>query len=35
MPPAFKAQMEKMKALNVGTPDFFDLTEPWLYSPRL
>jgi len=27
--------MEKMNALNVGTPDFFDLTEPWLYSPRL
>ena len=34
MPPALKAQMDEMSALNVGTPDFFDLKEPWLYSPR-
>lgn len=33
-PPALKAQMDEMSALNVGTPDFFDLREPWLYSPR-
>ncbi|HET6685823.1 MAG TPA: hypothetical protein VFH02_04775 [Jiangellaceae bacterium] len=33
-PPALKAQMDEMNALNVGTPEFFDLTEPWLYSPR-
>ncbi|HEU0212882.1 MAG TPA: hypothetical protein VFR13_02270 [Jiangellaceae bacterium] len=34
MPPALQAQMDEMNALNVGTPDFFDLREPWLYSPR-
>jgi hypothetical protein len=34
MPPTLKAQMDEMSALNVGTPDFFDLREPWLYSPR-
>jgi hypothetical protein len=33
-PPALKAQMDEMSALDVGTPDFFDLREPWLYSPR-
>lgn len=34
MPPALQAQMDEMNALNVGTPDFFDLKEPWLYSSR-
>ncbi|HJU97400.1 MAG TPA: hypothetical protein VJ644_05455 [Jiangellaceae bacterium] len=34
MPPALQAQMDEMNALNVGTPDFFDLKQPWLYSPR-
>lgn len=33
-PPQIKAQMEEMDALSVGAPDFFDLKEPWLYSPR-
>jgi hypothetical protein len=33
-PPAIKALMDEMNALNVGTPEFFDLKEPWLYSPR-
>ena len=33
-PPELKAQMEEMDALSIGVPDFFDLKEPWLYSPR-
>jgi hypothetical protein len=33
-PPELKAQMEEMDALNVGVPDFFDLRQPWFYSPR-
>jgi hypothetical protein len=33
-PPELKAQMEEMDALNVGVPEFFDLKQPWLYSPR-
>jgi hypothetical protein len=33
-PPELKALMEEMDALNVGVPEFFDLKEPWLYSPR-
>jgi hypothetical protein len=33
-PPALKAQMSEMDALSIGTPDFFDLEDPWLYSPR-
>jgi len=32
-PPELKAQMEEMDALSVGQPEFFDLTQPWLYSP--
>jgi hypothetical protein len=34
-PPAnLKAQMDEMNQLNIGEPEFFDLKEPWLYSPR-
>jgi hypothetical protein len=33
-PPELQAQMEEMAALSVGEPEFFDLKEPWLYSPR-
>ncbi len=33
-PPELKAQMEEMGALMAGEPEFFDLREPWLYSPR-
>ena len=33
-PPALKAQMEEMGKLNVGEPEFFDLKQPWLYSPK-
>jgi hypothetical protein len=31
---AMKAQMEEMDAFGVGVPEFFDLKQPWLYSPR-
>ncbi len=33
-PPELKAQMDEMGALMVGEPEFFDLKEPWLHSPR-
>jgi hypothetical protein len=33
-PPELKAQMEEMDALSVGVPEFFDLKQPWLHSPR-
>jgi hypothetical protein len=33
-PPAMKAQMDEMNALSIGVPEFFDLKQPWLYSPR-
>ncbi len=33
-PPELKAQMEEMDSLSVGVPEFFDLKQPWLYSPR-
>jgi len=34
-PPAeLKAQMEEMDTLSVGVPEFFDLKQPWLHSPR-
>jgi hypothetical protein len=34
LPPELKAQMDEMATLSVGVPEFFDLTQPWLYSPR-
>jgi hypothetical protein len=33
-PPELKAQMEELNALSEGVPEFFDLKQPWLYSPR-
>jgi hypothetical protein len=33
-PPELKAQMDEMNAMSVGEPQFFDIKEPWLYSPR-
>jgi len=34
-PPAeLKAQMQEMEELEEGEPTFFDIKEPWLYSPR-
>jgi hypothetical protein len=32
-PPELKAQMDEMNAMSIGAPDFFDLKQPWLYSP--
>jgi hypothetical protein len=33
-PPELRAQMEEMASLSVGEPEYFDLKQPWLYSPR-
>jgi hypothetical protein len=33
-PPALKAQMEEMNKLSIGEPEFIDLKQPWIYSPR-
>jgi hypothetical protein len=33
-PPALKAQMEEMGRLNIGEPEYLDIKQPWLYSPR-
>jgi len=33
-PPQLKAHMEEMNKLSIGEPEFFDLRQPWLYSPR-
>jgi hypothetical protein len=33
-PPELKAQMAEMDALSVGVPEFYDLKQPWLFSPR-
>ncbi|GAA1564016.1 hypothetical protein GCM10009789_16470 [Kribbella sancticallisti] len=34
VPPELKAQMDELDALSTGTPTFFDLNQPWLYSRR-
>jgi hypothetical protein len=33
-PPHLQAQMEEMGKLTIGEPEFFDLKQPWLYSPK-
>jgi hypothetical protein len=33
-PPELKALMEQMNQLMAGEPEFLDLRQPWLYSPR-
>ena len=33
-PPRLKAQMEEMDKLSVGEPEYFDLKDPWLASPK-
>jgi hypothetical protein len=33
-PPNLKAQMDEMQKLMTGPPEFFDIKEPWLYSPK-
>ena len=32
-PPNIKAQMDEMNALMSGPPEFYDLKQPWFYSP--
>jgi len=34
MPESMKAQMEEMGSLEIGEPSYFDLKDPWLYSPK-
>lgn len=33
-PPKLKAQMDELNAISTGMPTFFDLKQPWMYSPR-
>jgi len=33
-PPELKAVMEEMDSLSIGETAFFDLRQPWLYSPK-
>ncbi len=33
-PPALRAQMAEMDQLSIGEPEFLDLRQPWLISPR-
>jgi hypothetical protein len=33
-PPNLQAQMDEMAKLAIGEPEFFDLNEPWLHSPK-
>ena len=33
-PPELAAQMAEMDKLSTGEPEFFDLNQPWIYSPR-
>ena len=33
-PPELQAEMDEMNSLAAGPPTFFDLKQPWLYSPR-
>ena len=33
-PPELQAQTEEMAAMSIGEPEFFDLRQPWFYSPR-
>lgn len=32
-PPELKAQMDELQSLAAGPPTYFDLKQPWLYSP--
>ena len=32
-PPDLAAQMAEMDKLSIGEPEFFDLKQPWIYSP--
>lgn len=32
-PPELAAEMDELNSLAIGTPEFFDLREPWIHSP--
>jgi len=34
MPADLQQQMDELNALDADEPEFFDLSQPWLYSPR-
>jgi hypothetical protein len=34
LPPELAAQMAEMNKLSIGEPEFYDLKQPWVYSPR-
>jgi hypothetical protein len=34
LPPELAAQMEEMNKLSTGEPEFFDIKQPWLHSPK-
>jgi hypothetical protein len=34
VPPKLQAEMDEMNSLASGPPDFFDIKQPWLYSPN-
>ena len=34
VPPELAAQMEELGKLSVGEPEFLDLKDPWMHSPR-
>lgn len=33
-PPELEQVWEEVQSLNEVTPDFYDLKDPWLHSPR-
>lgn len=33
-PPELQQQLEELQSLNAGVPDFYDLKQPWLHSPK-
>lgn len=33
-PPELKAQMDELNQLSIGVPEFYDLKQPWIYTPR-
>jgi hypothetical protein len=33
-PPELQAEMEEMNSMMVGEPEFIDIKEPWLSSPK-
>ena len=33
-PPEMAAQMQELNSLAAGPPEFLDLRDPWMHSPR-